>query len=130
MSSAASGTTERRTGAQALWDKIYELKFSRHVPLTVILISGLWAIYRSTHYLMSAFKLSIYIAAPTAVFIELLVLAAGALVFISQRHAFIAELEDKDRDIAWWAVWTSLTLLGVAFASLLGIAGADAYLVT
>lgn len=118
------------TGIQALFDKIYEVKFSRSVPLAVILLSAVYAIYRSTHYLMSAFHLNIFVAAPTAIFIELLVLGAGALVFITLRRAFIAELTKQDQDISAWGVHASMALLVVSFIALIGIAWADAWLVT
>lgn len=118
------------SGVQALWNQVYDLKFSKHVPLFVILLSAIYAVYRSSHYLIKRFQLDPYIATPTALFIELLVLGAGALVFISQRHAFIAELENKDKDLAAWGVWASLSLLAVSFAALIGIAWADAWLMT
>jgi hypothetical protein len=118
------------SSVKALLDLILEVKFSRHVPLVTILLSVLYATYRSAHYLTSAFHLPWYVAWPTSVFIEALVLAAGAAVFIAHREAFIAELCAEDTDLAAWGVRLSLTLLGIAFAALLGIAWADAWLVT
>jgi hypothetical protein len=118
------------SGVQALLDRIYEVKFSRSVPLTVILLSAIYAIYRSTHYLIAAFGLGWWIALPTALFIELLVLGAGALVFISLRRAFIAELTQQDADLSAWGVHASMALLVVSFVALIGIAWADAWLMT
>lgn len=115
---------------QALLDKIYEVKFSRSVPLFVILLSGIYAIYRSTHYIMAAFHLAWYIALPTAISIELLVLGASANVFIQHRKAFIAELTKQDESIANAGVQLSLALLLIAFLALIGIAGADAWMIT
>lgn len=117
-------------GVRALLDQIAEVKFSKHVPLVVVLLSAVYAVWRSAHYLMVEFKLGWYVAAPTALFIELLVLAAGASVFIAQREAFVAELKQEDERLAQWGVHLTLTLLLVAFLALLGIAWADAMLVT
>lgn len=127
---AVGSTFQAKPGLRALLDQIAEVKFSKHVPLVVVLLSAVYAVYRSTHYLMAAFHLHVVVASPTALFIELLVLAAGASVFIAQRESFIAELKGEDEDLARWGVWLTLTLLGVAFFALLGIAWADAWLVT
>lgn len=126
----ARSTFQARPGVRALLDQIAEVKFSKHVPLVVVLLSAVYAIWRSAHYLMAAFHLHALVASPTALFIEALVLAAGASVFIAQREAFIAELKDEDQALARWGVWLTLTLLGVAFFALLGIAWADAWLIT
>lgn len=115
---------------EAFLNLLYEVKFSRHVPLTVILLSAVYAIYRSTHYFESAFKLAWYIALPTATFIELLVLGCGALVFITNRDLFVAEQRKQDIGIAQLGAAASVTLLGIALAALIGIAWADAWLVT
>jgi hypothetical protein len=118
------------SGLGALLNLIYEVKFSRHVPLTVVLLSGIYAIYRSAHWFMAAFRLPDYIAAPTAVFVELLVLGCGALVFITYRAAYVAELRKEDEQIATLGAKASLVLLAFALAALIGIAWADAWLVT
>lgn len=117
-------------GMAALLNLIYEVKFSRHVPLTVILLSGIYAVYRSAHYFVAEFGLPRYVAWPTAVFIELLVLGCGALVFITFRAAYIAALRQEDERLANIGAYAALTLLGVALAALLGIAWADAWLMT
>lgn len=122
-------TFQPGSGIASLLNLIYEVKFSRHVPLSVILLSGIYAIYRSTHYFEAAFSLAWYIALPTAVFIELLVLGCGALVFITHRDAYVAELRQEDEGIARVGSYASLTLLGIALAALVGIAWADAWLV-
>jgi len=116
--------------ARALLNLVYEVKFSRHVPLTVILLSAAYAVYRSMHYLKATFHLGIWIALPTALFIELLILGCGALVFITFRDAYVAELRNEDQDIARIGAWGSLTLLGFGLAALLSIAAADAWLMT
>lgn len=118
-------TFQATHGLRALLDQIAEVKFSKHVPLSVVLLSAVYAIYRSAHYLTVAFALPAYVAVPTAIFLEALVLAAGASVFISSREAFVAQLKREDEDLARWGVWLTLTLLGTAFAALLGIAWAD-----
>jgi hypothetical protein len=127
----AQGMTFKPSGGvRALLEQIAEVKFSKHVPLVVVLLSAVYAVYRSTHYLEAEFDLHLAVAFPTALFLELLVLAAGAAVFIAQREAFIAELKDEDQTLATWGQYLTLTLLGVAFFALLGIAWADAWLVT
>lgn len=125
-----ANTAAPPTGLEALLNLIYDIKFSRHVPLTVILLSGVYAIYRSMHYFMAAFKVEAWVALPTAMFVELLVLGAGALVFITNRDCYLAELKKQDQKIAKVGAWASLTLLGVALAALVGIAWADAWMVT
>lgn len=120
----------KKSGGRALLDQVYDLKFDKAIPLAGILLSGIYAIYRSTHYLSVEFKLPILVALPTSFFIELLVLSAGALVFISQRQAFIKELEKQDQKLASVGVFISIVLLAVSFVALVGIAIADASLVT
>ena len=120
----------KKSGGRALLDQVYDLKFDKAIPLAGILLSGIYAIFRSTHYLSVEFKLPLLVAIPTSFFIELLVLSAGALVFISLRQAFIKELENQDRDIATAGVYASLSLLAVSFVALVGMAIADADLVT
>lgn len=116
----------------ALLHHIYKGKFSILVPLFVVLLAGIYAVYRSTHYLINRFSLDPWIALPTATFIELLVLGSGALVFITLRRVFIAMQESIriDRWIAYGSAVASGVLMGVAFAALLSIAWADAWLIT
>jgi hypothetical protein len=114
----------------ALLNRIYEIKFSRSVPLVVILLSGIYAIYRSMHYISSSFHLDWFIAAPTAISIELLVLGASANVFIQLRRDYVAELDKQDRGITQWGVHLGMLLLTIAFLALIGIAGADAWKLT
>lgn len=127
---AGANTFNPGSGFQALLDKVYEVKFSRSVPLVVILVSAIYAIYRSTHYIMGAFHLEWYIALPTSISIEGLVIGASANVFIQHRKAFIAELTKQDEQIAGAGVHLSMALLVVAFVALIGIAAADAYMIT
>lgn len=126
----AATTFKTKTGTRALLDQIAEVKFSKHVPLVVVLLSVIYAIWRSGHWLMTALTVPFYVAAPTAVFIEGAVLAASAAVFIAQREAFIAELKNEDQHLADRGVHLTHALLTVAFVVLLGVAGADAWLVT
>lgn len=120
----------QKSGLEAIFDQIYEVKFSRHVPLTVVLLSGIYAVYRSHHYLTSAFKLSPYVAGPTALFLELLVLGASAVTFIAFREAYVTELKKEDQELSKWGIRLALTALIIAFVALLGIAWADAWAVT
>ena len=126
----ARGFSPQRNPVQALFDLIYEVKFSRHVPLTVVLLSAIYAVFRSQHYLSAAFSLPNYVSWPTAIFLELLVLGASAATFIAARAAYVAEL--KQEDVAFSQVGVGLTLLSlvVAFVAMLGVAWADAWLVT
>ncbi len=127
---AITSTFQPKSGVTALFDLIYEVKFSRHVPLFVIMLSGIWAVYRSTHYFIAAFHLPPWVALPSALFIELLVLGSGAMVFIAHRAAFVAELRDGDQGIALVGAYGGLVFLAIALAALIGIAWADAWLLT
>lgn len=121
---------DQKGNFEAFMDRVYEVKFSRSVPLGVILLSGVYAVYRSAHYLGYRFHLDPWVSWPTSLFIEFLVLGSGALVFMTQRQAFLAEHTQLDRDLAGWGVWVGLTLLGVSFFALLSIAIGDAWAVT
>lgn len=119
-----------QSGAQALLDQIYDIKFSKHTPLVVVLLSMIYTVFRSADYLARAFKLPAIVTWPTAVFIELLVLAASASVFIALRNAYVAELKGIDVSRSRWGLYIGLIALGAAFVALLFVAGADAYEVT
>lgn len=127
---AGARFTPQRNGLEALLDLIYELKFSRHVPLAVVLLSAVYAAYRSFHYLAAAFHMPWYVAAPTAVFLELLVLGASAATFIALRAEYLAQLKGEDVGLSRWGVGIALVALAVAFVALLGVAWADAWLIT
>ena len=118
------------SGRKALLDQIADIKFSKHVPLVVVLLSGLYAVWRSAHWLQTALKMPWPVAWPTSIFVEGVVLAASAALFIALREAFVAELKGEDEDLAARGVHLAYALLTVAFLVLLGIAGADAWLIT
>lgn len=118
------------TGIQAFFNQVYEVKFSKHTPLVVVLLSMVYTIFRSADYLARSFKLPLLVTWPTAIFIELLVLAASASVFIALRNAYLAELKDVDTNRSVYGVYIGLVALGLAFLSLLFVAGADAWEVT
>lgn len=115
-----------KSGIEALFDTIYQIKFSRNVPLFAILLSGIWAVHRSSHYMQTAFHLDWLIAFPSALFIEILVVSAAAMTFIMLREVFVTELRNQDTGIAKVGAWSSLTILSVSLAALIGIAWADA----
>lgn len=115
------------SGVKALLDQLYDVKFSKHTPLIVVLLSMIYTIYRTRHYLGTAFNLDPIVAWPTAIFIELLVLAASAAMFIALRNKFVAELRATDADRANWGVYLSFIVLGVAFFALLFVASSDAW---
>lgn len=118
------------TGIRAFFDQVYEVKFSKHTPLVVVLLSMIYTVFRSADYLERAFKLPGIVTWPTAIFIELLVLAASASVFIALRNAYMAELKELDTSRSNWGVYIGLVSLGIAFLALLFVAGADAWEVT
>lgn len=118
------------TGMQALLDQLYDVKFSKHTPLVVVLLSMIYTVFRSGDYLARSFQLPWYITWPTAIFIELLVLATSAAVFIALRAAYIAELKQQDATRAKLGFYIGFTVLGLAFLALLFVAGADAWQVT
>lgn len=118
------------TGIQAFFNQVYEVKFSKHTPLVVVLLSMIYTVYRSEDYLARVFDLPWYVTGPTAIFIELLVLAASASVFIALRNAYMAELKDQDTNRSNYGLYIGLTALGLSFLALLFVAGADAWEVT
>jgi hypothetical protein len=117
-------------GVKALLNQIYDVKFSKHTTLVVVLLSMIYTVYRTQHYLGKAFKLDAWVAWPTSIFIELLVLAAGAAMFGALRNAYIAELKAIDQQRAKVGVWLAGIALGAAFLALLFVAFSDAWLLT
>ncbi len=118
------------TGVQALFDQLYDVKFSKHTPLVVVLLSMIYTVFRSGDYLSRAFALPWFVTWPTAIFIELLVLATSAAVFIALRAAYVAELKRQDAGRAKLGFYVGFFVLGLAFLALLFVAGADAWQVT
>lgn len=116
--------------AKALLDQIYDVKFSKHTPLVVVLLSMVYTVFRSADYLDRAFRLPPLVAWPTAVFLELLVLAGSAMVFMALRGIYVAELKQQDEDRARWGLYVGYPALALSFAALLFVAWADAYEVT
>ena len=92
MALATSGF-QPNASARALLDQIYDVKFSKHTPLIVVLLSMIYTVFRSADYLARAFHLPALVTWPTAIFLELLVLAASASVFIALRNVYVAELK-------------------------------------
>jgi hypothetical protein len=118
------------TGIQALLNQVYDVKFSKHTPLVVVLLSMIYTVFRSGDYLSRTFNLPWAVTWATAAFIELLVLAAAAAVFIALRAAYVAELKQQDSERALWGFRAAFLVLGLAFLALLFVAGADAWAVT
>lgn len=116
--------------ARALLDQIYDIKFSKHTPLVVVLLSMIYTVFRSADYLSRAFHLPPLVTWPTAIFMELLVLAASASVFIALRGAYIAELKNQDTNRTIYGLVIGYISLAVSFAALLFVAWADAYEIT
>lgn len=120
----------RQNGITALLNQLYDVKFSKHTTLVVVLLSMVYTVYRTQHYLSKAFTLDAWVAWPTSIFIELLVLAAGAATFGALRNAYIAELKAIDEQRARVGVWLAGIALGAAFLALLFVAFSDAWLLT
>lgn len=127
---AQVATFNPKTHLQALLETLYEVKFSKHTPLVVVLLSMIYTVYRTHHYLHLTFALEPVVSWPTAIFLELLVLAAAASLFIALRGMYVAELKDEDAHIAQWGVYLALTVLVVAFMAMLFVAWSDAWGVT
>src|SRR5262245_4172539 len=119
-----------QSSAKALLDQLYDLKFSKHTPLIVVLLSMIYTVFRSADYLWRVFKLPWFVTWPTAGFIELLVLAGSAAVFIALRNMYVAELKGIDVDRSRYGLIIGYIALAAAFLALLFVAGADAYEVT
>jgi hypothetical protein len=117
-------------GAEALLNQIYDVKFSKHTPLVVVLLSMIYTVFRSNDYLSRMFLLPALVTWPTAIFLELLVLAASASVFIALRSCYIAELKQQDVAQARAGLVIGFLVLFIGFVALLFVAGADAWEVT
>jgi vacuolar-type H+-ATPase subunit I/STV1 len=115
---------------KALLDQLYDIKFSKHTPLVVVLLSMVWTVYRTYDYLSRAFNLPGAIALPAAAFIELLILAASASLFIALRTVFISQLREVDQLRAWVGVGIASLALAASFLALLFVAWADAWALT
>lgn len=121
----------RPTGTiKALLDQLYDVKFSKHTTLIVVLLSMVYTIYRTEHFLGVEFGLGWGVAWPTAIFIELLVMAAAAVVFGALRSAYIARLKSIDIGRAQFGVWLAYIALGGAFLALGFVAWSDAWRLT
>lgn len=130
MMTTSATTFNPVSGAKSLLDQLYDVKFSKHTPLVVVLLSMVYTVFRSADYLDRSFHLPWFIAWPTAIFMELLVLAASASVFIALRNVYIAELKQEDVTQSKIGLSIGYLALGLAFLALLFVAGADAYEVT
>jgi hypothetical protein len=115
-------------GVTALLNKIYEIKFSRHVPLVMILLFAVFAVWRTNHYVALQLNVGWVVSLSLAVCIELAMLAAGASCFISLREAYIKELRKEDNERAKIGVYAAFIMLGVTTLALVVLAGADGYL--
>lgn len=115
---------------RALLDWLYDVKFSKHTVLLVVLCSMVYTIYRTEHWLAAEFGLALYVSLPAAIFVEALVLAASAYTFGALRAAFIAELREADSGRAWAGVIAGALVLLAAFVALLFMAWSDAWRLT
>lgn len=120
----------RRSGVKALLDQLYDIKFSKHTTLVVVMLSMFYTVYRTQHYLSTTFKLHPVVAWPTSTFIELLVLASAALMFGALRSAYVAELKDQDVNRSKVGIAMAGIALAGAFFALLFVALGDAWALT
>jgi len=110
---------------KALFDHIYEIKFSKHVPLVMVLLFAVFAVWRTNSYISTTMGVDWYISGSLAVCIELLLLASGAACFMTMRAAYIRELKQEDAERAKFGVWCAYAMTILASVVLVGIAGAD-----
>jgi hypothetical protein len=123
-------TFQPRSAAQALLDWLYDIKFSKHTVLIVVLLSMVYTVYRTEHWLAAEFGLSWLVSWPAAIFVEALVLAASAYTFGALRAAFIAELKDADASRARLGIAAGALVMLAAFVALLFMAWSDAWRLT
>lgn len=115
---------------RALLDWLYDVKFSKHTVLIVVLLSMVYTVYRTEHWLSAEFSLSALVSWPAAIFVEALVLAASAYTFGALRSAFIAELKGADGRRSLMGVAAGALVLLAAFVALLFMAWSDAWRLT
>lgn len=118
-------TFQPESGFSALLDHIYHVKFSKHVPLVMILLFAVFAVWRTNHYVSTQMRMGGLISWPLAVCIELAMLASGAACFISMRAAYIRELKDEDVARARVGTYVGYAMFGTTTIALLVLAGAD-----
>lgn len=125
----ASMTWFRPTsGIKALLDQVYAIKFSKHVPLVMILLFAVFAVWRTNNYVAHQMSVSWLVSGSLAICIELAMIAAGAACFISMREAYIRELKQEDAERARLGVYISFAMLGVTTLALMVLAGADGHM--
>lgn len=115
---------------RALLDWLYDVKFSKHTVLIVVLLSMIYTVYRTEHWMAAEFNLSALVSWPAAIFVEALVLAASAYTFGALRSAFIAELKGADARRSLAGVFAGALVLLAAFVALLFMAWSDAWRLT
>jgi hypothetical protein len=113
---------------RALLDQIYTIKFSKHVPLVMVLLFAIFAVWRTNHYVAAQMSVGLVVSVSLAVCIELAMIAAGASCFISMREAYIRELKGEDHDRAKLGVRASYVMLAVTTVALMVLAGADGHM--
>lgn len=118
------------SAARAVLDWLYDVKFSKHTVLIVVLLSMIYTVYRTEHWMAAEFGLAPIVAWPAAIFVEALVLAASAYTFGALRAAFIAELKGADSKRAYAGIIAGATVLLAAFVALLFMAWSDAWRLT
>lgn len=119
-----------KSSIKALLDQLYDIKFSKHTTLVVALLSMIYTVYRTQHYLIAEYGLGSYVAWPTAVFIEMLVISAAAAVFVAMRNQYIAELKGEDAERSKLGVTIAQVSLVAAFVALLFVAFSDGWRLT
>lgn len=118
------------SATRALLDWLYDVKFSKHTVLIVVLLSMVYTVYRTEHWMQAEFHLDPLVAWPAAIFVEALVLAASAYTFGALRASFIAELKGADDRRSYAGIFAGATVLLAAFVALLFMAWSDAWRLT
>lgn len=130
MRQTADRSFEPASTTRALLDWLYDVKFSKHTVLIVVLLSMVYTVYRTEHWMAAEFSLSPLVSWPAAIFVEALVLAASAYTFGALRSQFIAELRGDDTGRSWAGVVAGALVLLAAFVALLFMAWSDAWRLT
>ncbi len=118
----------KRNALAALLDIVYHAKFSKHVPLVMVLLFGVFAVWRTQHYIAAQITTLPVVSWSLAVSLEIAMIAAGALCFISMREAYVRELTAQDAERARFGVGVSFVMLAITTLALLILAGADGHM--
>lgn len=118
--------TPSRTNGQALLDRIYGAKFSKRIPLLMVLCFAGFAVWRTHHYITVRTGVNPIVGILLALSIELAMIGSSALCFITMRASYVHELREQDAHRSAIGVRISYLVMAVTTIALLLLAGADA----